>query len=144
MIFSRRHFSLLFSSVAAYGAALQEKLSQILPSKVYHSKEIAYEGDEHKKGRQFFLGANRSEFNLEMHETILGAGTATHAPHRHEHEEVVIVFEGTVEVFLEGKTENAEAGSVIYFASNQLHSARNAGTTPCRYYVMELRGANAN
>src|SRR5215472_15806522 len=111
MIFSRGHFSILFPALAAYGAALQEMLSQILPSKIYHHKEIPYEGDEHKKGRRFFFGANHSEFNLEMHETILGAGTATHAPHKHEHEEVMIVFEGTAEVFLEGKTENAEAGS---------------------------------
>ena len=52
-----------------------------------------------------------------MHETILGAGTETQAPHKHLHEEIV----------LEGKTETAEEGSVIYFASNQMHSARNAG-----------------
>jgi quercetin dioxygenase-like cupin family protein len=78
-----------------------------------------------------------------MHETILGSGTETHAPHKHLHEEIVIVIEGTVETYLEGKTETAEAGSVIYFASNQMHSAGNAGGTPCRYYVIELRGSEA-
>jgi mannose-6-phosphate isomerase-like protein (cupin superfamily) len=36
-----------------------------------------------------------------------------------------------------------EAGSVIYFGSNQMHSIRNAGSAPCRYYVVELRGDEA-
>jgi quercetin dioxygenase-like cupin family protein len=75
-----------------------------------------------------------------MHETILGPGKETHPPHKHAHEEIVIVVEGTVETFLEGNTELAEAGSVAYFGSNQMHNARNVGTTPCRYYVIELRG----
>ena len=74
---------------------------------------------------------------------MLGEGTETHAPHKHEHEEIVIVVEGAVETYLEGKTEVAEAGSVIYFGSNQMHSARNAGRAPCRYYVVELRGKEA-
>jgi quercetin dioxygenase-like cupin family protein len=55
----------------------------------------------------------------------------------------VIVVEGTAETFVEGKTEVAETGSVIYFGSNQMHSVRNVGTTPCRYYVLELRGSEA-
>jgi quercetin dioxygenase-like cupin family protein len=136
MKISRRDLRKLLP-VLATGARAQ---TQALPSKVYHSSKITYEGDEKKKGRRFFFGANRGGFQLEMHETVLGAGTQTHAPHRHEHEEIVIVVEGTVESYLEGKTEIAEAGSVIYFASNQMHSARNAGNGPCRYYVVELRG----
>ncbi len=139
---SRRSLNLLLPALAAYSAPLQETSGKLLPSKVYHHDQIPYAGNQQKKGRRFFFGANHSGFNLEMHETILGAGTATHEPHKHEHEEIVIVVEGTVEVYLEGKTENAEAGSVIYFASNQMHSARNAGGTPCRYYVVELRGSD--
>lgn len=142
MNLSRRELSLL-SVLAAARAAAQPPPPGTLPSKVYHHQEIPYEGDQKKKGRRFFYGANRSGFNLEMHEAILGAHTETHSPHKHEHEEIVIVFEGTVETYLEGKTETAEAGSVIYFGSNQMHSARNAGTTPCRYYVIELRGNEA-
>lgn len=70
-------------------------------------------------------------------------GTSCDAPHKHAHEEIVIVFEGTVEAYCEGNTEVAEPGSVIYFGSNLMHSARNAGPTPCRYYVVELRDGEA-
>lgn len=140
MNFSRRDLSFLFPALAAVRAAGQQKRASLLPSKVYRTEQIAYTGDEKKKGRRFFDGANHSGFRIEMHETILGPGTATHAPHKHEHEEIVIVVEGQVEAYLEGKTEIVEPGSVLYFGSNQMHSARNAGTTPSRYYVLELRG----
>jgi XRE family transcriptional regulator, regulator of sulfur utilization len=78
-----------------------------------------------------------------MHETVLGAGVESHPPHKHEHEEIMIVVEGTLETYLDGKTEAAQAGSVIYFGPNQMHGVRNIGTTPCGYYVVELRGNEA-
>jgi len=124
-------------------AAAQEQARPELPTKVYHHDQLPYEGNATKKGRRFFFGANRNKFLFEMHETILGPGTETHAPHKHGHEEIVIVVEGTVETWVEGKSEIAETGSVFYFASNQMHSARNAGKGPCRYYVVELRGSEA-
>jgi mannose-6-phosphate isomerase-like protein (cupin superfamily) len=142
----RRDLGLLLPLVAAARGAAQEKPStakQLLPSKVYHSKEIAYTGNAEKKGREFFHGVNHTGFALECHETILGPGVRTHAPHKHEHEEVIFIFEGTAEVFVDGKTEPAEAGSVVYLASNQMHSFTNGGTTPLRYYVIELRGHEA-
>jgi len=110
-----------------------------LDTKLYHSKQIPYTGDDKKKGRRFFDGKTHTGYHIEMHETILGPGVQTHAPHKHEHEEIVIVMEGTMEMYNEGKTDLAEAGSVCYFGSNQMHSSTNAGTTPLRYYVLELR-----
>jgi quercetin dioxygenase-like cupin family protein len=114
-----------------------------LPGKVYHSNQIPYAGDAKKKGRRFFPGAEHSGFNLEAHETVLGPGTETHPPHSHEHEEIIVVVEGTVEIVVDGRPETVEAGSVIYYAPNRPHGLRNAGTTPCRYYVVELRGRTA-
>jgi quercetin dioxygenase-like cupin family protein len=143
MEFSRRDLGFMLPALAAGNAGAQDRPGATLDSTVYHSGKIAYEGDQKKKGRRFFYGKNHIGFKLEMHETVLGAGTETHAPHKHEHEEIVIVVEGTVGVYLEGKTEIAETGSVIYFGSNQMHSARNSGTAPCRYYVIELRGNEA-
>jgi quercetin dioxygenase-like cupin family protein len=138
---SRRDLGLLLPALAA--AASAQDSGADLQTKLYHSKEIPYAGDDQKKGRRFFYGSTHTGYHLEMHETVLGAGTRTHEPHKHEHEEIVIVVEGTVEMYNEGKTEIAETGSVIYFGSNQMHSARNAGTAPCRYYVIELRASGA-
>ena len=143
MDISRRDLGFLLPALAAVNTGAQERQAGTLDSKVYHSGKIAYEGDQKKKGRRFFYGKNHTGFKLEAHETVLGAGTATHEPHKHENEEIVIVVEGTVEVYLDGKTENAETGSVIYFGSNQMHSARSVGPGACRYYVVELRGNEA-
>jgi quercetin dioxygenase-like cupin family protein len=107
---------------------------------MYHHAQIPYAGNDQKKGRRFFMGETHGGFNLEMHETILGVGVETHAPHRHVHEEIILVVEGTVETYNDGRTEVVESGSVIFFGSNQMHSARNVGKVPCRYYVVELRG----
>jgi XRE family transcriptional regulator, regulator of sulfur utilization len=139
MNLSRRDLSFLLPVLASRAAA-QEAADRVLPGKIYHNGAIPYTGDAKKKGREFFHGATHRGFDLEMHETILGPGVQTHEPHKHEHEEIVIVFEGTMEAWMEGKTELAEAGSVVYFASNRMHSSRNAGSGPCRYYVIELRG----
>ena len=135
MQLSRRDLGLLLPALAA----AQQKPP--MDSHVFHNAEVAYAGDATKKAREFFHGATHSGFGLEVHETVLGPGVQTHAPHKHAHEEIIVVFEGTAETWIEGKTEAAEQGSVIYFGSNRMHSLRNAGKVPCRYYVVELRGS---
>jgi len=142
MTFSRREMVAMLPAIAGARAAQGQQTAR-LPPKVYHAAQIPYVGDEKKKGRRFFYGAEHSGFNLEAHETVLGPGTETHPPHTHEHEEIIIVIEGTVEVFMDGRTDTVEAGSVIYYEPNRPHNLRNAGATPCRYYVIELRGRNA-
>jgi quercetin dioxygenase-like cupin family protein len=148
---SRRQLSFLLPALAANAAAQQAPAAQqaqpapaeVLSSKVYPSDKIPYTGNEQKKGRRFLYGATHTGFKVEVHETILGPGLETHPPHKHEHEEFVIIMEGTVEANLDGNKQTVPAGSILFFGSNQTHNARNVGTTPCRYYVVELRGSEA-
>jgi len=132
--------NLKIRELPAAAAAAQAPPLSVLPAKVYHSALIPYKGDETKKARRFFYGTEQSGYALEMHETVLGPGVETHPPHVHPHQEIIIVIEGTVEVSIDGRTETVEAGSVIFYEPNRPHNLRNAGTTPCRYYVVELRG----
>jgi quercetin dioxygenase-like cupin family protein len=148
MNLSRRQLSFLFPALAARAAAQQTPAAQpapveVLTSKVYPSDKIPYTGNQQKKGRRFLYGATHTGFKVEVHETILGPGLETHPPHKHEHEEFVIVMEGTVEANLDGNKQTVPAGSILCFGSNQTHNARNVGTTNCRYYVVELRGNEA-
>jgi quercetin dioxygenase-like cupin family protein len=144
MNYSRRDLSLLLPLLAAARGGAQTKQPQVMSTtKVYHDEQVAWEGTGEKKGREFFLGATRTGFKLQMHETALGPGATTHAPHKHVHEEIIVLVEGTLDAWFDEKTEKVEAGSVIWLASNQMHSVRNAGATPCRYFVIELRGADA-
>lgn len=129
-------------SVSAQANAPARSVRQKLTdSKMYPHASVPYVGNDTKKGRRFFTGETHGGFNLEMHETILGAGIETHAPHKHEHEEIIVIVEGTVESVVDGKTTVLESGSVIWYGSNQMHSARNVGKVPSPYYVIELRGA---
>jgi quercetin dioxygenase-like cupin family protein len=73
---------------------------------------------------------------LEMHVTTLKPGIASHEPHRHPNEEIVVIREGTVEVLIDGTWKRVGPGSVVFNASNSLHGLRNVGTTPAVYHVI--------
>ena len=75
---------------------------------------------------------------LEIHVTTLAPGEAPHPPHRHAHEELMIVRSGTLEVFQNGATRHAGAGAVIFEASNELHGLRNPGPDSATYVVIRI------
>jgi quercetin dioxygenase-like cupin family protein len=146
MNISRRDLGLLLPAMATMAAAQQAPppaKSAALPSKVYQTEQIPYTGNAKKKGRRFFRGVTHTGFNLEMHETMLAPGEISHPPHKHVNEEVIFLMEGTIEASIEGRVTLANAGSVTYFASNEMHNFKNAGAAPCRYYVLELHGDTA-
>jgi quercetin dioxygenase-like cupin family protein len=76
---------------------------------------------------------------LEMHVTTLDPGLASHPPHTHPNEELVIVREGTVEVLNGGTWKRVGPGSVIFNASNSSHALRNVGETPATYHVINWK-----
>jgi len=73
---------------------------------------------------------------LEIHVSTLNPGQTPHEPHRHEHEELLIVKEGSLETFQSGQTRRVGPGGIIFQASNELHNVRNIGSTPATYYVI--------
>ena len=53
-------------------------------------------------------------------------------------EEIIVVKEGTLEVTFQGKTQRAPAGSMLFFAANDLHGMKNVGGTTASYYVVRI------
>jgi quercetin dioxygenase-like cupin family protein len=86
--------------------------------------------------RNIMRGPTATLDELEMHATTLNPGQMSHPPHQHPNEEVVILQSGELEAFSNGKTQRLGPGSVIFNASNQLHSVKNVGTTPAVYHVI--------
>lgn len=78
---------------------------------------------------------------LEMHVTTLNPGLASHPPHRHPNEELVIIDAGTVETLSGGEWKRLGPGSVIFNASNAPHALRNVGSTPATYHVINWKTA---
>ncbi|MFL6446223.1 MAG: cupin domain-containing protein [Bryobacteraceae bacterium] len=141
MDLSRRELHFLLPLLAGQARAEEHPVS--LNSKIYHPDQSTDLHGQPKKGGRIFFGTDHSGFALEMHQTVLGPGVESHPPHKHVHEEIMIVLDGSLETYVEGKTETAEKGAIIYYGSNQLHQVRNAGQVPARYYVLELRGHSA-
>jgi quercetin dioxygenase-like cupin family protein len=73
---------------------------------------------------------------LEIHVTALPPGQTTHAPHTHANEEVIVIREGTLEVFQNGKTTRVGPGGLLFMASNEPHNVTNVGTTTAVYHVI--------
>jgi quercetin dioxygenase-like cupin family protein len=86
--------------------------------------------------RQFVRAPTATLDELEVHATTLNPGQASHPPHRHPNEELVILASGKLEATSNGKTRELGPGSVIFNASNQLHSVRNVGDVPATYHVI--------
>jgi XRE family transcriptional regulator, regulator of sulfur utilization len=76
---------------------------------------------------------------LEMHITTLDAGQQSHAPHQHVAEELLIIKEGTLEALVNGEYRKVGPGSIVFQASNQLHTIRNIGTGPATYHVVQFQ-----
>ena len=91
--------------------------------------------------RQFFRAPTATLDELELHVTTLNPGVASHAPHRHANEELVIIKEGMVEVLVNGRMLRACPGSVVFNASNQMHALRNVGRTPATYHVINWKSS---
>jgi quercetin dioxygenase-like cupin family protein len=73
---------------------------------------------------------------LEIHISTLKPGQSPHAPHQHQHEELLILKEGTLDTFQSGATRRVGPGGIIFQASNEMHNVTNVGQTPATYYVI--------
>ena len=67
--------------------------------------------------RQVLDGPTATVDLLHVHVTSLGTGQVSGEPVRHPRDEVLIVKDGLVEVSLDGRTQNAGPGAVLFFAS---------------------------
>jgi quercetin dioxygenase-like cupin family protein len=78
--------------------------------------------------------------SVSVHETMQPKGTRPNPAHRIEHSELIFVERGTLEYQHDGKTERADAGSVIYVALGTLHAVKNIGAGEARYVVIQIGG----
>jgi len=134
--FSRRDLCFLLPGLlasAGYAAG-----DAALPSKAYRFEDLPVRKSGENSSRQVFAGKNHSGIALELHETDLAPGSSPHPPHHHEHEEIFMMREGTLEVTIAGETSRIGPGSVAYVASNQEHGVRNPGPGHAQYFVFAL------
>jgi uncharacterized cupin superfamily protein len=76
--------------------------------------------------------------SVEVHETMLPPGQMPHPPHKHRNSEFVMIREGEVEFYHDGKTERVGPGGIMFNASNQMHGMKNIGTVDAQYFVVAI------
>ena len=135
MNYSRRDLGWLLPALAAASGQAQPKA---LPSKAYKYEDLPVKVNGENQSRQVFTGETHSGFPVDLHITELGAGQAPHEPHKHVHEELLMLQTGVLDATITGKTTRVTAGSVVYLASNDLHGWRNPGPGTAQYFVIAL------
>jgi quercetin dioxygenase-like cupin family protein len=75
---------------------------------------------------------------LELHVTTLNPGFSSHPPHHHPQEELVLIQDGTLESSINRHQQRVGPGSLLFFASHDVHNVRNIGDRPATYYVINF------
>jgi len=116
--------------------ALADQPAPVLPSAVFDWNAIPAEKTNVGAVRHFFKAPTATLDQLEVHVTTLNPGERPHPPHQHPNEEMLVLKEGSLEALVNGEWKKVGPGSVVFFASNQLHGVRNPGDAPATYHVI--------
>ena len=137
MITRRDLVAALIAAGATYAcASIAQEPGKPLESTAWTWESLQAKKTEVGELRQVVRQPTRTLDELEMHITTLNAHTASHAPHTHPNEEMVIVKEGTLRAHVNGRETEVGPGSVLFFASMQPHAVQNIGDSPATYYVI--------
>jgi (S)-ureidoglycine aminohydrolase len=74
---------------------------------------------------------------FEIHATSLDPGFASHDPHTHRAEEIILLMEGDVQMQIGQTDYPATAGDVIFLEANVLHALKNTGHVRCTYFAIQ-------
>lgn len=119
-------------------AAAESAPPDRLRSAVYAWENLQVHPAPKGERREFFKSPTVTCRSFSVHATTVRAGEASHPPHRHPDEEIIVVKEGRVEVTINGQPGTAGPGSIVFLAANDEHGLRNAGDAPATYYVMRV------
>jgi quercetin dioxygenase-like cupin family protein len=138
MAISRRDavVGLLALPAVLEGFARAEDSQSILGPTVFEWDQMKPVKNATGEVRSLYKGPTATANQLEMHVTTLNPGLASHPPHRHVNEELIILREGECETLSDGTWVKVGPGSVVFNASNSLHGFRNVGTVPAVYHVI--------
>jgi quercetin dioxygenase-like cupin family protein len=128
--------ALIAASITLACVSLADEPAKLLDSTAWQWNELQPKKTDVGELRNVVRQPTRTLDELEMHITTLNPHTASHKPHTHPNEEMVIVKEGTLQAHVNGKEIVVPAGGVLFFASMQPHAVQNIGDTRATYYVI--------
>jgi XRE family transcriptional regulator, regulator of sulfur utilization len=128
--------ALIAASITLACVSMADEPGKLLDSTAWQWNDLAAKKTDVGELRSVVRQPTRTLDELEMHITTLNPHTASHPPHTHPNEEMVILREGTLKAHVNGKEIVLPAGGVLFFASMQPHAVQNIGETPATYYVI--------
>ena len=131
--------ALIAVSVTLTGVAATQPKAETLGSQVFDWKDMVAKPNTTGEVRTVVRAPTVTLDELEIHITTLKPGLASHAPHQHPNEEMLIVRDGTVEALVNGQLKRVGPGSIIFQASNTLHNIKNVGDVPATYHVINWK-----
>lgn len=153
MKYSRRDLGLLLPALAAAGASAQsvapgaaseaagnnsvEKLP-VIKTKSYIYNEIPVTTNGKNTSRRMFTAKTHTGFKIESHSSDIAPGEVNHPPHRHLREEMMLIREGVMELTIAGTPYRLGPGDVGVIGSNEMHNAKNVGTTRALYFIVNI------
>lgn len=152
MRYSRRELGMLLPALAAAGASAQSTTSGAAPAaaangvetlpviktKAFHYDEIPVTTNGKNTSRRMFTAKTHTGFKIESHQSDIAPGEVNHPPHQHLREEMMLVREGVMELTISGKPYRLGPGDVGVIGSNEIHNAKNVGTTRALYFIVNI------
>lgn len=133
---TRRDLNLLLPLLAGSNAIAQDSPDKKkLPSATFKFDELPVKAGGENRTRAVLKGVTHKGSAVELHLTELGPGMA---PHKHPHEDMVLVQYGELDVTISGNATRLTPGSVAFVASNEEHGWKNPTTGRTQYFVIAL------
>jgi XRE family transcriptional regulator, regulator of sulfur utilization len=128
--------AVIAASITLACVSMADEPGSVLDSTAWNWRDLAARKTDVGERREVVRQPTRTLDELEMHVTTLSPHAASHPPHTHPNEEMVIVKEGTLQAHVNGKEIVVGAGGVLFYASMQPHAVQNIGDLPATYYVI--------
>jgi mannose-6-phosphate isomerase-like protein (cupin superfamily) len=141
MFLNRREMCLLLPATAMSllrGAGPMSGDENILPSSAFLFEKLPVKVSGNAEIRAILKGKLATGESVEVHETTLPPGGAPHPPHHHEHSEMWLVREGTVELTMHGVSARIGPGGLGFVRSGEEHAIKNVGTEAATYFVVAV------
>jgi len=153
MKYSRRDLRLLLPALAAAATASAQRTEApaaaaaadnsveklpVLKTRSYLYNEIPVTTNGKNKSRRMFTAKTHTGFKMESHQSDIAPGEVNHPPHKHLREEMMLVRLGTMELTIAGTPYRLGPGDVGVIGSNEMHNAKNVGTTRAEYFIVNI------
>ena len=126
------------NAAPAQAAADSVEKLPVMKTQAFLFNELPVTTNGQNRQRRMFTAKTHTGFKIESHQSDIAPGEVNHPPHQHLREEMMLIREGTMELTISGKPYRLGPGDVGVIGSNEIHNAKNVGTTRAHYFIVNI------